>query len=311
MNEKKYDFTVSWWWAGLVFFLFGFYLFGRTTKAVARAESTVVSDARWDRMVQNIQGVAERYNGDVGILIKDLKTGRTFEYNVDRTFICASLIKVPIMVAVFEAINEGRISLNTRIKYKQAYRRDGSGRLKWARAGAYYPLSYLVYEMITKSDNTATAMVIDLLGYDYLNAKFEKMGLNATRIAPTGMSLASRLANPALDNYTTPREMAEILEKIYKHQLVSDGLSDLMLEIMKGANAPTRLAKNLPSDWQLARKTGLLRKNCHDVGIVFAPEGDYVLCVLTNGKTNNYKMAKGLISSVGKQAYDYIDLSAI
>ncbi len=311
MEKREYDFGVSWWWAGLVLFVFGLFFFGRSSRAVSSTDFSPRADARWDRMVENIQKVSAAYNGDVGIFIKDLKTGRTFEYHTDHTFVSASLIKLPIMVATFEAIHEGKISLNTRLKYKKSYRRDGSGNLKWARAGAYYPLSYLIYQMVTKSDNTATAMIIDLLGYDYLNQKFEKMGLNATRIAPSGMSLASRLVDPAMDNYTTPREMAELLEKIYKHQLVSDGLSDLMIEIMKGANTRTRLAKNLPTDWQFARKTGLLRKNCHDVGIVFAPEGDYVLCVLTNNKTNNYKTAKGFISNVGKQAYDYIDSPSI
>lgn len=311
MIRKKYDFSVSWWWAGLVFFLSGFYFFGRPSKAVTMGvPAAPAADSRWDRMVENVQNVAASYNGDVGVYIKDLKTGRTFEYHTDHTFISASLIKLPIMVATFQAIHEGRISLNTRIKYKRSFRRDGSGNLKWGRVGAYYPLSYLIYEMMTKSDNTATAMIIDLLGYDYLNQKFAQMGLHATRIAPTGMSLSSRV-DPEMDNYTTPREMAELLEKIYKHQMVSNGLSDLMIEIMKGANSRTRLAKNLPADWHLARKTGLLRKNCHDVGIVFAPESDYVLCVLTNGRTENYKVAKGLISSVGKQAYDYIDPSSI
>ncbi|MCG3205313.1 MAG: hypothetical protein KCHDKBKB_02032 [Elusimicrobia bacterium] len=309
--DRKYDFGVSWWWAGLVFVLFGFYFFGGSSKASGPVSNIPVSDARWQQMVDNIQDTIEQYNGEVGIFIKDIKTGKSYEYNTDHTFICASLIKIPIMVATFEAIHEGRMTLNTRIKYKRSFRREGSGVLRYARVGAYYPLSYLIYQMITKSDNTATAMIVDLLGYDYLNQKFEKMGLHATRIRPSGMSLASRLSDPTLDNYTTPKEMADILEKIYKHQLVNDGLSDLMIEIMKGANSKTRLAKNLPSDWQLARKTGLLRKNCHDVGIVFSPEGDYILCVLTKGKTENYRMAKGLISIVGKQAYDYIDSSSI
>ncbi len=309
--KRKYDYSVSWWWAGMVFFLFGFYFFARPTKAVVSSPLPSPTDVRWNAMVKNIEEMVQGYNGDVGIYIKNLKNGRTYEYHTEHSFVCASLIKLPIMAATFEAIHEGRITLNTRIRYRRNYRREGSGVLKWARPGAYYPLSYLIYQMITKSDNTATAMIIDLLGYDYLNEKFAKMGLQATRIAPTGMSLASRLSNPALDNYTTPVEMASILEKIYKHQMVSDGLSDLMLEIMKGANSRTRLSKNLPQDWQFARKTGLLRKNCHDVGIVFSPEGDYILCVLTNGRTENYKVAKGLISSVGKQAYEYIDQSSI
>jgi beta-lactamase class A len=309
--NRRYEFGVSWWWGALVLILGVFFFAGRPRKEAQAMPVLPTTDARWDLMVANIQSTVERYNGDVGIYIKNLKNGRSYEYNVDHEFVCASLIKLPIMAATFEAIKEGKISLNTRIKFKSNCRRDGSGTLKWARSGVYYPLSYLIYQMITKSDNTATALIIDQLGYDYLNRQFESLGLQATRIAPTGMSLASRLADPALDNYTTPREMGNLLEKIYKHQVVSDGLSDLMLEIMKGANHRTRLAKDLPRDWQFARKTGLLRKNCHDVGIVFSPEGDFVICVLTNGRTQNYKVAKGLISSVGRKAYEYMSQSSI
>jgi beta-lactamase class A len=79
-----------------------------------------------------------------------------------------------------------------------------------------------------------------------------------------------------------------------------------MLEIMKGASySRGRLARDLPNDFKLARKTGLLRKNCHDMGIVFTPDGDYIICVLT-GRNKNYEVAKGLISSVGRKAYEYM-----
>src|SRR5262249_16030248 len=150
----------------------------------------------------------------VGVYIKNLKTGRAFEYHTDHTFVCASLIKLPVMIATFDAIKEGRNSLNTRIRYKKSFRREGSGHMKWARTGSYYPLSYLIYQMMTRYDSTATAMIIDLLGYDYLIQRFEAMGLQATHIRPTRMSLADHLSNPELDNYTTPREMAGLLEKM-------------------------------------------------------------------------------------------------
>ena len=306
--RKTYESDVSWWWIAPLVLILGVLLLGKTRAQNTPEESTLKSDAKWDRLVTELRQIAEQYNGDVGIYIKNLKTGRSFNYNVDHTFVCASLIKVPVMIATFDAIKAGNVNLNTRIRYKREFRRDGAGQLKWARPGTYYPLSHLIYQMMTRSDNTATAMIIDLLGYDYLNQRFEAMGLQATRIRPTGMSLASRLSNPELDNYTTPQEMASLLEKMYHHEFAGDaGLNDLMLEIMKGANAPTRLKKNLPREWQFARKTGLLRKNCHDVGIVFSPEGDYVVCVLTNSYAENYRVAKNLISKVGRETYHYIE----
>lgn len=306
MHDKTSSSTgISWWWLGVVFMLVGFYLHSSHPPA-APTKDILLSDSQWNEMVSNITQIAQTYNGEVGLYIKDLKTGRTFEHNADQRFVCASLIKVPIMVAAFQAIKEGKISLSTRMTYNRKFRREGSGYMKWAKSGLQYTVSYLIYSMITRSDNTATAMIIDLLGYDYLNERFAEAGLRETRIAPSGMSLASYL-DPSKDNYTTPLEMGNLLEKIYKHEAVSDGLSDLMLEIMKGAAMHrSRLARDLPDDWKLARKTGLLRKNCHDVGIVFTPEGDYIICVLT-GRNKDYQVAKGLISTVGKKAYEYIN----
>lgn len=297
---------VSWWWGGLFFFLFGLFLIGEKVKASAPAAPRA-DDTRWVQMTGAIGDIVGSYDGEVGLYIKDLKTGRTFERNADQTFVSASLIKVPIMAAAFEAIQEGRIALNTRLRLKRHYRRDGSGRLKWARTGSRFPISYLVHAMITQSDNTATAMMIDLLGYDALNRSFHNFGLEQTRISPRGMSLSNRL-DPSLENYTTPREMGAFLERMYKHELVNDGLSDLMLEIMKGATARSRLAEYLPDQFRLARKTGLLRGNCHDMGIIFTPSGDYVICVLTR-RNHNYREAKSMISSVGQTAYLYMQHS--
>lgn len=297
---------ISWWWFIVLVVVAAFFITASPTKETTQAAPSVdASLIRWNNMVSNITSTVSGYNGEVGLYIKDLKSGRTFHHNAEKKFICASLIKVPIMVAAFQAIKDGKISLSTRVKYARKFRRDGSGNMKWAKSGFQYTVSYLIYSMITRSDNTATAMMIDLLGYDYLNERFAATGLKETQIKPSGMSLSSYL-NPDLDNYTTAKEMGDLLEKIYRHELVGDGLSDLMLEIMKGASySRGRLARDLPNDFKLARKTGLLRKNCHDMGIVFTPDGDYIICVLT-GRNRNYDVAKGLISSVGRKAYEYM-----
>lgn len=293
-------------WTVLIFFTVGLFIVERpkTAPPIVKTESQLKEETRWIAMQATLTDIVRHYDGDVGIYIKDLRAGRVYEYNADDAFASASLIKIPIMVATFQAIWEGRLTLNTRLQLKRQYRRDGSGDLKWSRNGSSFPLSRLIYAMMTKSDNTATAMVIDQLGYNYLNESFQKFGLVTTRIHPDGMSLSSTLP-ASKDNYTTPREMGQLLEKLYRHELVNDGLSDLMLEIMKGADGNSRLKINLPSQWKLARKTGLLRKYCHDVGIVYTPQGEFVICVLT-GHNRNYNKAKGFIASVGRTAYSYL-----
>jgi len=69
------------------------------------------------------------------------------------------------------------------------------------------------------------------------------------------------------------------------------------------------LRKGLPLGWEIGHKTGLLRKNCHDVGIVFSPRGDYVIAVLT-GEAPNYTEAKNFISRVAKLTYKYYKIDA-
>src|SRR5205823_14052868 len=122
-----------------------------------------------------------------------------------------------------------------------------------------------------------------------------------TEIHPEGFRLTGRRV--AEDNMTSPRDMAYILEKIYQRELVSANASEQMLAILKHQKLRDRLPRYLPTGWEIAHKTGLLRKACHDVGIVFSPGGDYLICVLTSHDAT-YKNAKRFIASLGRITYD-------
>ncbi len=305
---KKKEDSQSILWATIVFSLFFVFVAVKPDKNAAEdAAPTQVAEPSWLQMEAAISDAVQTYDGDVGVYIKNLKTGYVFERNADRQFITASLIKIPIMAAAFQSIKEGKLSLDSQIILRKRHIRYGSGRMKWSRVGQRFRVSDIMYQMITHSDNTATEMLIDLFGYDYLNKAFAGFGLNVTQISPMGMSLSDKLKYES-DNHTTPREMGMLLEKMYDRELVNDGYSDLMMEIMKRAEEPHRLGKFLPKNWVLARKTGLLRKNCHDCGIVFTPKGDYIICVMT-GNNLNYRKAKGFIANVGQTAYEYIGRS--
>lgn len=261
-----------------------------------------IKDEEWQEMVASLEQASGSYPGRVGIYIKDLQTGKTWEYNADRLFPSASLVKVPIMAAVLEKVKLGAITLDTQIKLTRRDRVGGSGTLKWVREGTSLSVMEIVYKMITESDNTATRMLIDYFGMDYLESNFKKLGLVQTNICQEGMSLASgRVKN---DNYTTPREMASLMERIYSGVLVNREASQFMLEVLKHNKSRSRLRKGLPIGWEIGHKTGLLRRACHDAGIVFSPRGDYVIAVLTS-EAPNYTAAKNFISKVAKLTYMY------
>jgi beta-lactamase class A len=133
--------------------------------------------------------------------------------------------------------------------------------------------------------------------------QFPRMGLVYTELYPEGLNLTS--GRVRYENYTTAREMNYLFEKIYKGEMVTRFASELMLEILKGRRTRrTRLAKKLPAGWTMAHKTGLLRKACHDSGIVFSPQGDYAITVLT-GRNRSYSEAKIFITEIGAITYKF------
>lgn len=260
------------------------------------------AQARWNMLVKRLQGDAIAYPGRVSIYLKDLKNNKVWTYQPDDLFPSASLIKVPIMAAVFEKIHRGELNLQTKMTLRRRHRVGGSGSLKWARDGSQYTVRKLLDHMIDESDNTATKMMIEAVGMGYLQQAFPRMGLVYTEIFPEGMSLQS--SRVSYENYTTAREMAMLLEKIYRGHMVDRFSSEVMIEIMKRQKSRARLAKALPPGWEIAHKTGLLRGACHDSAVIFSPDGDYVFVVLT-GQNRDYKRAKTFITNLGRLTYSY------
>jgi beta-lactamase class A len=256
----------------------------------------------WKSFAEVLRQRTRRYGGTIGYIVKDMRSGQVVAHNEDKVFPSASLIKLPILVAAFQAVDDGIVSLNQTFTLRRQDRRGGSGVLKFATTGTVYTLQELLEYMIIQSDNTAAEIIVQHLGFDYIRAAFRRLGLNQTEIHPNGFRLTGRRV--ANDNMTSAMDMAEVLERIYQRRLVSADASDRMMLILKHQKLRDRLPRYLPTGWEIAHKTGLLRRACHDVGIVFSPGGDYLICVLTSN-TATYKQAKRLIASLGRITYDY------
>lgn len=257
-------------------------------------------DAKWAELEKDILRSLRDFQGTLGFVIKDLQTGRTMARNQDRSFPSASMVKVPIMASCLKAVEEDRISLEEVLTLKRTDKVRGSGILRAAPAGTPVTIEKLLELMITDSDNTAANMLIDLLGFDYIGSTFREFGLVRTNLSRKMMDFQSRARG--IENYTTPREMADILEKMYRKSCVSPPASDKCIAVLKEQKVNDRIPRYLPRKTPVAHKTGLENKVCHDAGIIFTGRGDVLVCVLTEGDTGAV-IAKRMIARIALRVY--------
>jgi len=257
--------------------------------------------AQWLALERAIKNQTRKFSGKSGIVVKGLDTNWQISFNKEMIFPSASLVKIPIMAAVYKAAVEGRISLAAKIKLKPKDKTSGSGELKNMPAGSLFNVEELIERMVDSSDNSATNILIDLLGQEYLNRSFKEFGLRHTNLTRKMMDFSNR--KNGVENYTTAADMATLLEKIYRGKLCNSFISRKCMELLKKQKHRDRIPAQLPRQTIVAHKTGLEMKACHDVGIVFAPKGDFLICVLTKGVVNS-RVSKKFISNIALEVYN-------
>lgn len=258
--------------------------------------------AAWVKLQDELNKEIASYRGQAGIVVEDLRTGWKASFNEGRHFPSASLVKIPIMAASFKAAQEGKINLAASMVLKGRHKAAGSGILKDMPAGTSIKISRLIELMVTQSDNTAANILIELLGFEYINNCSRQLGMEKTNLSRKMMDFSLR--RRGIENYTTAQDMAYLLEKIYRKQLLNDAASRECLNHLVSQRHNDRLPAKLPVGTMVAHKTGLERNVCHDVGIIFARKGDIMVCVLTK-HASAAKQAKDFIAKVGLAVYNY------
>lgn len=251
------------------------------------------------RLHYKIQAFIQDYEKEIGYVIKDLKTNVMVSHNIDKIFPSASLVKIPLMICLLQAEKEGHLNLYQKIVLKKCHKASGAGILKYQRPQQMFTIDSLIELMITRSDNTATNMLTDLLGFNYINSTFQKIGLKVTNFSRKILDF--KAIRKGIENYTTPREISWLLEMIYRKKIVSKYACEYMLSVLKKQYIADRIPRYLPRYLEIAHKTGLMNKVCHDAGIIFSDKGDILICVLTSNI--NTKIAKRIIGAIAYKTY--------
>jgi beta-lactamase class A len=245
------------------------------------------------QMDQRIRAAISRTSGTVFLYARNLDTGEAYGIREDERVRTASTIKLPIMVAVFAAVSQGRARWEETLPLAEADKVSGSGVIREFSSGLRWPIRDLVNVMIVVSDNTATNLLLDRFTADAVNAEMDKLGLKQTRVLrkivgdpanlkpqAAGWSAAGRIPEnqPYGIGVSTPREMVTLLEKIENGQVVSRAASRQMIEILKRQQYKNGIGRKL-GEMPVASKSGALDRLRSDVGIVYAPAGRLALAV--------------------------------
>jgi len=284
---------------------FGQQYYAKFQKAKQERISYETRKAAWQELQQRLKVEISQFKGEAGIVIKDLKTGWEFSYEKTKLFPSASLAKIPLMAACFLAADQGRIKLDRNIALKSSDKLTGSGVLKDMPAGTTFSVERIIGLMIYDSDNTATNIVTNLVGIDYLNSAFKSFGLKNTDLSRRIADYQSR--DRGIENYTTAEDMALLLDKIYRRSLGNKSVSDQCISMLKLTRLNDRIPKYLPVDITIAHKTGLEKGVCHDAGIVFTRKDDFIIVVLTKHANLNSAPSKEFIARVSLHAYKYFE----
>ena len=122
-----------------------------------------------------IIAIEEVFGGALGVYVQNLATGEAYSWQADDPWYLASLIKVPVASQVLAERQAGTLSLDERLILARSDFVDGAGPVNWHDPGTPISIRYLLEQMLTVSDNTATDMLIDRVGLDAVNARARRM----------------------------------------------------------------------------------------------------------------------------------------
>ena len=289
-------------------------------------DSTPATAVSADDLAARVEARLATLDATSSLYAKHLPTGREIAIRPDLPMNTLSVIKIPIMVQAFLDHAEGRLDMDARHTVDARDMRRGSGLIQTFAPGLNPTLRGLVTQMIITSDNTATDMVIDLVGMDRVNELLAANGYEQTRLKhtthrlfletwirtdpayaalserdvfergfPSDEGAAARFFEIEGDSTvwlgrTTAKEMARLLEQILEGELADEAASAEMVGILNAQFYTTRLPRMVRFQGvQVAHKTGDWPPYAgNDVGILFHEGGPTIISVFTNQSTGDF-----------------------
>ena len=254
------------------------------SQAPTSIRSSSFARADTARLHRTLDSLAGAHRGVVGYAVHNLDTGERLALRADEKFPTASLIKVAVLVTLYDLVEKGLMSLDERVTLTRIDKVPGSGTLQFMHDGLELTLRDAAWLMSTISDNTATNLILDKIGIRRVWEKMDSLGLGQTRIhAKVFLARYTSVAADSGAKYglgvTTPNEMARLFALLADGRAVSARADSAMLEVLANST-DYQLTQRHVSGVRAPRKSGAtdqVRTEC----ALFYLQSRVAACILT------------------------------
>lgn len=238
------------------------------------------------KLEKQIRELLQGFHGDVGVYVHDLKKNKTAAIHADSIFPTASMVKIPIVIGVMDKIQRGELLYHQVLTYKDSLLYEGVDILGSFKNDEKIEMSKVMMLMLTMSDNTASLWLQSLAGSGIrINELLDSLGMKVTRV---NSRTPGREANRNQYGWgqTSPFEMATLMEKIVKGEVINKEASAWILRLL-GRNYWDEVAiSQIPTDVFVASKSGAVDACRDEVLFVNGKHCRYIFCICTNNNTD-------------------------
>lgn len=224
-----------------------------------------------------IRSLEGQFHAQISVLWQPLNDEPAVAYFADRPVKTASIIKLPILIHAALLVESGQLSWDQRLPLTGS-RSPGMGILKILDDGLQPTLRDVAVLMTVISDNTATNMLIDLLGIDQINQRIQELGMTNTRLNRKVFAPNTPECLPWGLGVTTARDVVHVLTQISTGQIGNTETSQFLQETLAKQQDRVGFPRGLPAGWSYAGKTGSDDDLRNDCAILTSPAGQQYVC---------------------------------
>ena len=253
------------------------------SRSASAAAAPALARADTARLHRALDSIAEAHHGVTGYAVHNLDTGERLSRRGGETFPTASLIKVPVMVTVYDLVAKGLLKLDDPLTLLEIDKVGGAGVLHLLHSGLVLQVRDAMALMIATSDNTATNLILDRILIRRVWDKMESLGLPHTKVHHKVSTWASSVAPDSTKKYglgvTTPDEMAALFALIANGKAVNPAADSAMLATLD-QNQDGELMQRYVSGVRAPHKTGAVDASRTECAIFYL-QSRVVACALT------------------------------